>query len=1116
MTPGLGTRLPGRGWSRWGGVMGAALLLAVLPLAGGAQQVMGRGAPADTVQTDSTRIRVMEALERISRPPVARQLIVDGDSAFLAGVAAAVEARRRSPAARGPASMTDGADSVMAALLELPGYDPARYEGEYAEFEAGEGRLTLLSSAGLALRRPGGVPDSIFPGDSLSGADPAATPVPAAPVSDTVAVAPDSITGLPDSAAVVPDSAAVVPDTAAAATPPDTVVVAETVVIVPDSVALPDSGAVSVPVPEMLQEEDTVAAEEAIVPTRLFFEGREIQADTAIRYFERSGRINTVGRTITVDASGEPLESRNLIYSVEEERGTALGARTRYDEGGGEWFVYGDANSIRPGEAWLHDAIFTSCDLETPHSHFNVDEIKIINGRVLVARPVVLYFADVPVAWLPFIAQGLGTGRTSGLLTPRFSVNDIVRASSGYSRRVSNVGFYWAMSEYTDASIAMDWFSGNFTALTGTLQYRWARRFLDGNIAYRQYWREEGRRELAFDTRHRWQLDERTNFALSARYSSSSDFVRQNSFDPREAVQSINSEGGFSRRFDWGNLSLSANRQQYLSDDRVEMTLPSLNLSLNPVTFLQAPPGRERFYNNVTWNGSGSYRRSTLERPLGPDEVFNPNQWDRTTTTGQVSSSFSVGGFSWSQNADFDQRILQGAPVFGEILDPVVDSLPPILGLADQGQAEVSWSSALSYQQRLIGSTTLTPSVSFSGRLIQADSLAAVSNGYIEAPRRISFGMGLGTDIYGFFPGFGGFDAFRHKISPRVTYSYQPAVIPTELQQQVFGAFEARARNQVQISLNQTIEARRPPREEAEPAPGAPPADSLVAGVPADSLGADSLQTGPMAQGSALPTDPNAPTRRPQAETVKILGLSTSAITYDFVVADSLGVRRAISPTILSNTVQSDFLRGLSLNFSTEIFDDSALRDDGPRRFDPFLTSVSTSFALGSSSAIFRWLGLFQGGGDDQQPVQEPQVNEGGLGDESAIVPGLGSRPGGMSGSRFTGTPGAWNANFSYALQRSRLDDRQNQLLQANLSFRPTANWDVSWQTSYDLANGGFNDHLISLTRDLHEWRATFDFVQTVTGNWSFRFNVALVANPDLKFDYEQRSQIPDVDGFRR
>jgi len=1073
-------------------------LLASGPVGAQSQQRMG-SLPADTVPADSTRLRIMEALERISRPPVARQLIVDGDSAFLAGVEQALSGRRRPTEARGAAGMSTGADSVMAALLRLPGYEPARYEGEYAEFETREGRLTLLSSAGLGSRRAGGgVADSIFRGDPLQPGE-VRSPF------DSLAVVPDSLVPLPDPMGPPPPAR-------------DTLLLGPGAVFVPDSVTRPDSAAVVLPVPGGTSTGEAEAEE--IVPARLLFEGREIRADTAIRYFERSGRINTVGRTVTVDATGDPLESRNLIYSLEERRGTALGARTRYAEGGGEWFVYGDANSIQPGEAWLHDAIFTSCDLATPHSHFNVDEIKIINGRVLVARPVVLYFADVPVAWLPFIAQGLGTGRTSGLLTPRFSVNDIVRASSGYARRVSNVGFYWAMSDYTDSSVALDWFSGNFKSITGTFQYNWARRFLNGNVAYRQYWRENGRKELAFDTRHSWQLDERSDFRVSARYSSSADFVRQNSFDPREVTQSINSDGGFNRRFDWGNLSFSANRQQYLSDDRVEMTLPSVNLSLNPITFLQARPGQERFFNNITWTGSGGYRRSTLDRPAPPGEAFNPNQWSRNATTGNASSAFSVGGFSWSQSANFDQRVLQGAPVFPERPAP---GEPPLgqeqvpIGFADVAQGEVSWNSSLSYSQRLIGSTTLTPSISLSGRLIQADSLAAVSSGYIEAPRRISFGMGLGTDLYAFFRGFGGFDALRHKVSPRFDYSYQPEVIPTELQRQVFGAFEARAQNRVRISLNQTFEARRPPRERTSGEPADPGEAPGIPGGGGDALAVDTLEGGPTGPGSALPTDPDAPTRRPQAETVKLLALNTSAITYDFVIADSLGVKRAISPTILSNTIQSDYLRGLSLNVSTEIFDDTALRDDGgERRFDPFLTSVSMGFALGSSSGIFRRLGLFQGGGGDPASAREPQVNEAGLGDESAIVPGLGARPGAMSGSRFTGTPGAWNANINYALQRSRLDDRESQMIQGNLSFRPTPNWDVSWQTAYDLANGGFNDHLISLTRDLHEWRATFDFVQTATGNWSFRFNVALVANPDLKFDYEQRSRIQDSGLFGR
>jgi hypothetical protein len=60
-----------------------------------------------------------------------------------------------------------------------------------------------------------------------------------------------------------------------------------------------------------------------------------------------------------------------------------------------------------------------------------------------------------------------------------------------------------------------------------------------------------------------------------------------------------------------------------------------------------------------------------------------------------------------------------------------------------------------------------------------------------------------------------------------------------------------------------------------------------------------------------------------------------------------------------------------------------------------------------------------------------------------------------------------------------------------------------------------FNDHIIRLTRDLHRWEAYFDFTQTATGNWSFRFEVALTDQQDLHFDYRQRS-IQDSSGRRR
>ena len=79
-------------------------------------------------------------------------------------------------------------------------------------------------------------------------------------------------------------------------------------------------------------------------------------------------------------------------------------------------------------------------------------------------------------------------------------------------------------------------------------------------------------------------------------------------------------------------------------------------------------------------------------------------------------------------------------------------------------------------------------------------------------------------------------------------------------------------------------------------------------------------------------------------------------------------------------------------------------------------------------------------------------------------------------------------------------------MISGSLRLKPTENWDLNWRTAYDLEANAFNDHVIRMTRDLHRWQAHFDFIKTVNGNWSFRFEVSLTDNRDLKFDYRQRN----------
>ena len=76
----------------------------------------------------------------------------------------------------------------------------------------------------------------------------------------------------------------------------------------------------------------------------------------------------------------------------------------------------------------------------------------------------------VPVLWLPFIFQDMRPGRRSGILIPRFGINDLVRPTSGYRRHVSNIGYYFAINDYLDLQASLDWFSGSYTAINGQVR----------------------------------------------------------------------------------------------------------------------------------------------------------------------------------------------------------------------------------------------------------------------------------------------------------------------------------------------------------------------------------------------------------------------------------------------------------------------------------------------------------------------------------------------------------------------------------------------------------------------------------------------------------------------
>ncbi len=811
-------------------------------------------------------------------------------------------------------------------------------------------------------------------------------------------------------------------------------------------------------------------------------EGRGLAADSLVEYDLDRQVVCGYGTPTFTGGEDAPVTSTRVCYNVPRRLGVALDARTTFQQTA-EWRVSGEEMfPVGGSRVFAHDAEFTSCELEYPHYHFAAREVKIVRDSVLVARDVTLNFRDVPVFWLPFMVQSLREGRKSGFLTPRFGVQDVAATSTGYRRRITDIGFYWAMSDYLGTALAFDWFSDNYVALRGDFEYRWLRQFLQGNVVYKQFWRQEGGRELTLRSNNSWQPDERTSVSATANYVSSEDFVRRNTFDPRELNRSIQSSASLRRRFDWGALALSGDRKQYLDDNRVELTAPSAGLTLSNIALFGSPSGF-----SGSWNGSADFRNVEVNI----DETADPTSrtQDRTTRSLSASSAFRLGGLSIDQRFSFNRVTLADRLV--SVPAPDTLSTDSTFMLAESLEERASWSAGLNYQQRLVGTATLRPSLSLTQDYLRDDSLAVDR---VAGPVRLQFRADLDAPMYGFFPGVGPFERFRHKLSPRIGYTYSPKPDLTELQESVFGASAAgREQNRIEIGLTQTFEAKYH-GDETEPSENAPPEAVETLDRPSAARGEE-------------------PLRLPQARKLMLLSITTSAIAYDFVEARETG--DGITTTSVSNSFTSDLLRGLQFQTTHDLFrpDTSATGEPG-RAFDLHLSRMSASFGIDNNFFLFRWLGFGDRPEELQQRerLEEAGLDEGGEVDEleedtRATDDRLALTSGGFRAPRATGGVGSWRGQFSYSLDRPRNNpDAERQMLNGTFTFRPTENWSASWQTGYNITEKAFADHVLRLTRDLHRWEANFDFIQTQNGNFSFEFRVALRDERDLKLDYEQRS----------
>ena len=826
-----------------------------------------------------------------------------------------------------------------------------------------------------------------------------------------------------------------------------------------------------------------------------------------------------------------------MVYNVELRRGSVTNISTSL-ESGEQWFVGGsragfvsDTTGGRPTAFYVRSGTITSCDDSIPDYHFASKQIKLVSKNLLVARPAVLYIGEVPVFWLPFIFQDMRSGRRSGILTPRFGINEIARNSPSYRRHVDNIGYYWALSDYMDARFWLDWRSGasgtsndpGWTRVTGEWQYRWIDRFLSGRLAVAHLGQRDGQTNTSITWGHQQDFSQTSRLTTDINYVTSTRLQRQNTFETSQALGTIQSRASYNQKIGPASFSIGGSRVQYPGREEVSQDFPNFNIStptLSLAPWLEWTPSlnvSNREQLKVDRTGEFAYRYITNNGVLDSTRLRSDS---RVSGLG-FSTPLKIFGFSLTNDIRISDRESNN-PVRIQIIDQDDPSVRHDRIFARTFSTEVDWNTSFSLPSIMQNTLRLSPNISIQnvdgsrGFMVRTEQ---TGGRYVRQSKRLSYGLSAAPTLFGLFPGIGPVERFRHTLATQISYSYAPAA---EVSREFLAATNtdprgylgALASNNISIGLNQVIEAKLRSRDTSSTAEG---------------------------------------------RKIKLLAIGMTPVAYDFERKRATGNTGFITDQ-MGFDFTSDLLPGFSSRVGYSLFQGVITSDTS--KFKPFRTDVSASWSINGSAGIFGAITRMFG---RAVPTTNPQVERIAPSSDDALTQRVGSTPVAGSGARDRQygmpTTGAWQASFTFSSTRQRppvgsaniiefdpeeacrpYRENGNQIqyelcieqqqrnpvgavpidpitagapfirqpsrenVQSQMSFNLTPKWSASWGTNYDFRESQFGSHNVTLQRDLHDWRAIFGFTRTPTGNFAFNFFIALKAQPDIKFDYSEQT----------
>ncbi len=372
-----------------------------------------------------------------------------------------------------------------------------------------------------------------------------------------------------------------------------------------------------------------------------------------------SNRMTAVGVADSTDSLGRPvyrdlpvlmekgeapIYGERLEYDFKHNRGKVLHGRTRMEPG---YYQGTDIRKIGRETLLIRDGYFTTCDIEdNPHFCFRSSKMRVQLNKKVAAKPVILYIANVPVMAIPFVVFSLQRGRRSGIILPTYG-----ETSSG-GRFLEDFGYYWAPSEYFDATFLSTFYERTGLVYSSRLNYKKRYAFsgnVDGTYSPKDITTGQKVQRWRLNFAHNQKIGETTTINARGNFLSDKNFNRNylTDFDQR-TNQTLRTDVSIKKTLPGSRtLSLNIRRFENLQTGEIDWTFPDLSYRQPTKSLIPYKGGRAggpAWYNNIRYSYNSSLRSSGSRKAI-LDEAGTTTGFNREVKSGwmhNITPTFST------------------------------------------------------------------------------------------------------------------------------------------------------------------------------------------------------------------------------------------------------------------------------------------------------------------------------------------------------------------------------------------------------------------------------------------------------------------------------------------